>query len=108
MLMLAEAAAHLPLAAVALPAWLCGWPREPRLRCQGGLPRPSLLLREALLRQVLLPLLSPTGRRLGLQELDDVDSLAGGLVQCPESACRQRASGDVKWCGVDQRLVSRR
>ena len=78
MLLLTEAATHLPLAAVALPACWCGQPREPWLRRQGGLPRSLLLFWEAPLRQVLLP----SGQRLGLQELSGVDSLAGRLVQC--------------------------
>ena len=72
-----EAATHLRWASVALPACLCGQPRTPWLRAQGGLSRVLLLLWEAPLRQVLLPLPFASGRCLGLRVLAVVDSLAG-------------------------------
>ena len=80
MLLLTKAATHLPWASVALPACLCGQPRTPWPRAQGGLSQILLLLWEAPLRQVLLPLPSLSGRCLGLQVLAIVDSLAGRLA----------------------------
>ena len=100
-LVLTKATTHLPLPAVALPACLCGCPCQRQLRlvleAQGGLPQSLSLFSEATQRQVLLPLPSPTGPRLGLQELTVVDSLAGGLVQRIKLAGGHKVSGDVVW-----------
>ena len=84
-MILTGAATHLPLASVALPACSCGCPCQCQLRvvlgAQDGLSRSLLLLWEASLRQVLLPVPSPSERCLDLQEPGLVDSLQGVLVQ---------------------------
>ena len=104
-LTLTKAATHLPPPAVALPACLCGCPCQRQLRlvleAQGGLPQLLLLFLEASQWQMLLPLPSPTGPRLGLQELTVVDSQAGGLVQRIKSAGGHKVSGDVMQYGPE-------